>query len=77
LPDVGTVLPRPETARHLKRSDAMIKRGLLGLLVALLVIVASVSAADKAPRTALDAQGRLLIHGVPRFVLAVYDSGFG
>ena len=55
----------------------MIQRGLPGLLVALLVVVASVSAADKAPRTSLDAQGRLLIHGVPRFVLGVYDSGFG
>src|SRR5712692_417122 len=87
LPDVGTGLPRiavlsrrsprPETARLLKRGDAMIQRGLLGLLVALLVVVASVSAADKAPRTAMDAQGRLLIHGVPRFVLGVYDSGFG
>ncbi len=55
----------------------MIQRGLLGLLVVLLVVVANVSAADKAPRTALDAQGRLLIHGVPRFVLGVYDSGFG
>ena len=55
----------------------MIQRGLLGLLVVLLVVVASVSAADKAPRTAMDAQGRLLVHGVPRFVLGVYDSGFG
>jgi hypothetical protein len=55
----------------------MIKRGLLGLLVVLLMVVASVSAADKAPRTAMDAQGRLLVHGVPRFVLGVYDSGFG
>jgi hypothetical protein len=55
----------------------MIQRGLLGLLFAVLVVVASVSAADKAPRTAMDAQGRLLIHGVPRFVLGVYDSGFG
>jgi len=55
----------------------MIQRGLFGLLVVLLVVVASVSAADKAPRTAMDAQGRLLIHGVPRFVLGVYDSGFG
>jgi hypothetical protein len=55
----------------------MIQRGLPGLLVALLVVVASVSAADKAPRTSLDAQGRLLIHGVARFVLGVYDSGFG
>jgi hypothetical protein len=53
----------------------MIQRGLLGLLVVL--VVASASAADKAPRTAMDAQGRLLVHGVPRFVLGVYDSGFG
>jgi hypothetical protein len=55
----------------------MVPRRVLGLLVASLVVVAGVSAAPKPPRTALDSQGRLLVHGVPRFVLGVYDSGGG
>ncbi|HMH53572.1 MAG TPA: hypothetical protein VK548_25290 [Candidatus Acidoferrum sp.] len=55
----------------------MIQRSLFALLVAVLLVTVGVSAADKPPRTAMDAQGRLLVHGVPRFVLGVYDSGFG
>jgi hypothetical protein len=55
----------------------MITRALAPLLVASFVLAAGVSAADKAPRTAIDGQGRLLVHGQPRFVLGVYDSGFG
>ena len=55
----------------------MIHRGLAGLLLVSLVVVTAVSAAGKAPRIGLDGQGRLLVHGVPRFILGVYDSGFG
>src|SRR5258708_767238 len=71
------VAASPRPARDLNRASVRIERGRLALVLGLLVVVASVSAADKAPRTALDAQGRLLIHGVPRFVLGGYDSGFG
>ncbi len=37
----------------------------------------SASAASETRRIALNPDGRLLIHGVPRFVLGVYDSGIG
>jgi hypothetical protein len=55
----------------------MMNRRLLAVLVAVPLIVGVASAAGKPPRTAMDGQGRLLIHGVPRFVLGLYDSGFG
>jgi hypothetical protein len=55
----------------------MMRRGLAGLLLATLVVGTTVSAAGKAPRIGLDGQGRLLVQGVPRFILGVYDSGFG
>lgn len=37
--------------------------------------VGGVTAGEKPPRMALSPDGRLLVHGVPRFVLGVYDSG--
>jgi len=37
----------------------------------------SASAAADTPRIAISPEGRVLIHGVPRFVLGVYDSGLG
>src|ERR1043165_4611110 len=55
----------------------MIPRWLPALLIASLLAAGAVSAADTAPRVAMDGRGRLLVHGVPRFVLGVYDSGLG
>jgi hypothetical protein len=55
----------------------MIPRRVLGLLVVSLLLAASADAADKPPRIALDGKGRLVVHGVPRFILGVYDSGGG
>jgi len=55
----------------------MIKRTLVGLIVLSLVIATGASGAPKPPRMSMDSQGRLLVHGQPRFVLGVYDSGFG
>jgi hypothetical protein len=40
-----------------------------------LVLAVSISVAHGATRAGFDAQGRVLMHGVPRFVLGVYDSG--
>ena len=37
----------------------------------------SASAAGETRRIAISPDGRLLVHGVPRFVLGVYDSGLG
>ena len=37
----------------------------------------SASAASETRRIAISPEGRLLVHGAPRFVLGVYDSGLG
>ncbi len=55
----------------------MNRRWIVSLLVVPLLIAGTVSAAGKPPRMAIDGQGRLLVHGVPRFILGVYDSGGG
>jgi hypothetical protein len=49
----------------------------MGWLGLLLVAVGVVAAGAEAPRVAGDRSGRLRVHGVPRFVLGVYDSGLG
>ena len=45
--------------------------------VALAAALTAVSGAADAPRIAIDDGGRLVVHGTPRFVLGVYDSGLG
>jgi hypothetical protein len=52
------------------------RRLITGLaLVTLALAAGGVIAGEKSPRVALSPDGRLLMHGVPRFVLGVYDSG--
>jgi hypothetical protein len=89
LQDLGTGLPldamaSPQgSARELNDSplviprSALARRWALGVLALALVTVGAASATGQAPRIAGDRQGRLLVHGVPRFVLGVYDSGLG
>lgn len=54
------------------------RRAVASLVTLVLVTIVAVSASGQAPaRVAADRGGRLLVHGVPRFVLGVYDSGGG
>ena len=52
-------------------------RRLLPLFMGILLIEALASAAHGQTRGGFDAKGRLLMHGTPRFMLGVYDSGGG
>jgi hypothetical protein len=53
------------------------RRALGGLLLALITVGTVSAAGETPPRIGTDRQGRLLVHGAPRFVLGVYDSGLG
>ena len=55
----------------------MIPRRLAAPLALVLLVLVTSAAADKPPRMAMDGRGRLLVHGTPRFILGVYDSGGG
>jgi hypothetical protein len=52
------------------------RRPLLALLVIAFVTLTAAAAAVRGPRVAIEG-GRLLVHGVPRFILGVYDTGHG
>ena len=47
------------------------------LLTVMLLVAVTVSLGHAQTRAAFDGNGRFLMQGVPRFVLGVYDSGFG
>src|ERR1041384_7669057 len=49
--------------------------GLAGLLAALFFSLIGGAEAQTASRLSFDSNGRFLIHGTPRFVCGVYDSG--
>jgi hypothetical protein len=53
------------------------RRWTTSLLTGLLALLAITSAAPAQTRGGFDAKGHLTMHGTPRFVLGVYDSGGG
>jgi len=44
-------------------------------VIGIMIVATTVTAAQAQSRGGIDASGRLLMHGTPRFVLGVYDSG--
>src|SRR5438105_11735947 len=48
---------------------------LRSVLLGVLLLAASTAVAHGKTRAGFDGQGRLLMHGTPRFMLGVYDSG--
>jgi hypothetical protein len=59
------------------RRIVLARRFTLGIFALALITIGAVSASGQAPPRVAADRGRLVIHGVPRFVLGVYDSGLG
>ena len=53
------------------------RRSISSVLMAALALMAIASTAQGQTRGGFDSKGRLTMHGTPRFVLGVYDSGGG
>src|SRR6266849_6900789 len=57
--------------------DHVRQRHLRGIVPGFVELTALTSAAQGQTRGGFDGQGHLMMHGTPRFVLGVYDSGGG